>query len=261
MSSPPHIDGIPAGSFSLAAACGKVGVKTPRLIAPRLRKTRPRGWGRWAFSPSGLEEGAVLTSVSRSVISVGFALPRDAGVNTGAPYVGDVAPSLLPRDWRWEFRGLRPRCRSEDRRSYPAFLPGVPTRRSYPAFLPCGERCWCDDRRSWRGGSFVATPFLTFGRPGIVMRLSTILGGKRFHAGGKAPVRAEFSWPCGRRPVPQRSFPQNVDNVENSEGTGVPRPSLGSFSGTGGGLEFRRNTRTGWIVDSGYLIVRRPSGP
>ena len=199
-------------------------MKTPRLIAPRLRKTRPRGWERWAFSPSGLEAGAVLTLVSRSVIGAGFALPRDAGLKTGAPCVGDVAPPSLPAapcgDWRWEFRltavwaafrhprlgpgnglierrefrGLRPRCRSEDRRSY-------------PAFLPCGERCWCDDRRSWRDGIFVATALPDFWATRERHETVNTSGWKTgCLPGARVPVRPDFSSPCRARPALQRGF-------------------------------------------------------
>ena len=44
------------------------------------------------------------------------AFGRDAGLKTGVPM--PCGTQRHARTWRWEFRGLWPRCRSEDRRSY-----------------------------------------------------------------------------------------------------------------------------------------------
>ena len=99
-------------------------------------------------------------------IGAGFALPRDAGLETGAPgwalwHWGD---------WRW-FRAAA-RCRSEDRRSWLGALAcgdwrwfRAPARcrsgdrRSWLGALACGDwrwfraaaRCRSGDRRSWLG--------------------------------------------------------------------------------------------------------------
>ena len=65
------------------------------------------------------------------------AFGRDAGVKTGAPAPSGWRPATHThwvvlrcprtgsgnrRTWRWEFRGLWPRCRSEDRRSCPFWM-------------------------------------------------------------------------------------------------------------------------------------------
>ena len=75
--------------------------------------------------PPALPGGAALTLTGCRVIGAGFALPRDAGRR---PAFQAVPAILLGQ--RWEFRGLRPRCRSEGphRENWPA-LPGVPYRR------------------------------------------------------------------------------------------------------------------------------------
>ena len=105
--------------------CRSTGVPGPALLRggrwevrdlrPRCRSEDRRSWSRassrWAM-------GGSRPPAAMPVGRPAFGLKTDAGRKTGAP-----GPALL-RGGRWEVRDLRPRCRSEDRRSLllPALL-------------------------------------------------------------------------------------------------------------------------------------------
>ena len=131
----PRFFAVGDGRFATSGrdAGRKTGVPGPALLRggrwevrdlrPRCRSEDRRSWSRassrWAMGgsrpPAAMPVGRPAFLVPR-FFAVGdgrFATSgRDAGRKTGAP-----GPALL-RGGRWEVRDLRPRCRSEDRRSW-----------------------------------------------------------------------------------------------------------------------------------------------
>ena len=100
-----------SGDGSFARYAGDAGLKTqyccfsPQATLEVLQNPPSRCRSRWFFAHYA-PNATVL------------------GLKTGAPSVGGVVPSSFPaapcRGSRWEFRPLRGRCRSEDRRSWPS---------------------------------------------------------------------------------------------------------------------------------------------
>ena len=253
----PRFFAVGDGSFAASGrdAGRKTGVPGPALLRggrwevrdlrPRCRSEDRRSWSRassrWAM---GVSRPAAAMPVGRPAFLVPrffaggdgrFAtFGRDAGLKTGAP-----GPALL-RGGRWEVRGLRPRCRSEHRRSWsrassrgamggsrppaampvgrPAFLvprffaggdgrfaaSGRDARRKTgapgPALLRSGRwevrdlrpRCRSEDRRSWsrassRGAMGGSRPpaAMPVGRPAFLVPRFFAGGDGRFAASGR----------------------------------------------------------------------------
>ena len=260
---------------------GGGGVRGSALLRPRASSWLAMGGSR---PPAAMPVGRPAFLVPR-FFAVGdgrFATSgRDAGRKTGVP-----GPALL-RGGRWEVRGLRPRCRSEDRRSWsrassrwamggsrppaampvgrPAFLvprffavgdgrfatcgrdAGRKTGAPGPALLRGGRwevrdlrpRCRSEDRRSWSrassrwamGGSRPAAA-MPVGRPAFLVPRFFAVGDGRFATCGRdaglktgAPTGAPAGAP-GRRRVDSwdASFPYRL----------LHRPGGGALHSRGG---------------------------
>ena len=138
--------------------CGYVGVKTPRLIAPRMRKTRPRAGGGGHSRHPEFGEGAAVTLAWRSVNRAGFRAPA----RCRAP------PGGLPGGRR--------------SKPSPRFFPFGGTRFRGPRGRGAGPPTGRTGRRShphcpWRGCT--TSRQVACGRRGIVAKLSTVRRGKR----------------------------------------------------------------------------------
>ena len=135
----------------------------------------------------------------------------------GAAHVGDcgMPPRLLGVDfvapvwgpgyggtWRWEFRGLRPRCRSEDRRSYALWYAARRT-----GMAGCHHDCW-----GW-----------TSSRPCGVPAMGGHGDGSFAAFGRDAGLKTGVPIPCGT----QRDA-RGWRDVSKSAGGGLRRARVGS---------------------------------
>ena len=157
---PPQAARRNSGPLLLAVGgwCGYVGVKTPRLIAPRMRKTRPRAGGGGHSRHPEFGEGAAVTLAWRSVNRAGFRAPA----RCRAP------PGGLPGGRR--------------SKPSPRFFPFGGTRFRGPRGRGAGPPIGKTGRRShphcpWRGCT--TSRQVACGRRGIVAKLSTVRRGKR----------------------------------------------------------------------------------
>ena len=197
-----------------------------------MRKTRPPGLGAVSIlAILGSKRVRRSRWQSRSVIGAGFALPRDAGPH-----------------------------RETGQRSAVQAVPALRCNRRYAVLAACGPRCWPVLLARRHSRSYC--PSLLPGDPGTSRNCQHFWVDNEVLPGGQGPGSGPiFLRPAERVRLSRGGFPQNVDNVDNPTARASGVRNWGPFIETGGGLEFRRNTRTGWIVDSGYLIVRRPRGP
>ena len=206
----PRFFAVGDGRFATSGrdAGRKTGVPGPALLRggrwevrdlrPRCRSEDRRSWSRassrWAMGgsrpPAAMPVGRPAFLVPR-FFAVGdgrFATSgRDAGLKTGVP-----GPALL-RGGRWEVRGLRPRCRSEDRRSWsrassrwamggsrpPAAMPVGRPAFLVPRFFAVGGRVPVDGRGSRPSAA------MPVGRPALLVPRFFAVGDGRFAASGR----------------------------------------------------------------------------
>ena len=156
------------------------------------------------------------------------------------------------RAWRWDFRGLRPRCRSEDRRSYP----GIAPRRG--AKLPSPLPAW----RSRQRGRRNVTP-ATVRRFAIPEWAHTTgeHGGGTFAAFGRdaglktgAPIPA--SLPAGERNS-RRHSPHGA--AGNEDGATSPSPPYGVSPSPNGSTQ-RASMAVGVSRPPAAMLASSPGG-
>ena len=199
----------------------------------------------------------MITDGHRKLVPVLGALSAGWGSGRGPPDGGEVrsgglsaVSALLGAAWGMGNSSVESAVQA---------VPALRCNRRYAVLAACGRDA---GQFSWRDGILVATALRDF-RAARERHETVNTSGwtTRFYPGPGPRFGPISLGPAERVRFSRGGFPQNVDNVDNPTARASGVRSWGPFIETGGGLEFRRNTRTGWIVDSGYLIVRRPRGP
>ena len=170
---------------------GGGGVRGSALLRPRASSWLAMGVSR---PPAAMPVGRPAFLVPRffAVGDGSFAASgRDAGRKTGVP-----GPALL-RGGRWEVRDLRPRCRSEDRRSWSRLRDG--------RFATCGRDAgrktgasWSRASSRWAMGGSRPAAAMPVGRPAFLVPRFFAVGDGRFATSEDRRSAAMPVATCGR---------------------------------------------------------------